>query len=104
ENGRRLSSDFPIPAGNNRRSTISHAAARRISSIPQGSAPFYSAVAVAKLGLEAVAFCIRFSVPATRRCQSLGEECVDRVRHRSHGTGAPVLRYQMFEIALVGDV
>ena len=31
-------------------------------------------------------------------------EDVDGLRHRADGTGTPAVRYQMFEIAFVGDV
>src|SRR5579859_3251161 len=63
----------------------------------------YKASAVAKLGPHQWPP-VAPLVSVSRGCQPLGEERVDRVRHRSDRAGTPVVRLQMLEIILVGDV
>src|ERR1700744_2648670 len=45
-----------------------------------------------------------YSIGRRRRRQPLRKEGVDRLRHRSGGLAAPVVRYEVLEVTLVRDV
>src|SRR3984957_10865511 len=72
-------------------------------SIPKTSRRvFYTAAAVAKLGLPPRHGSLSVRRPGDR--QAFGKEGVNGLRHGPDGLGTPVLRYQVLEVALVRDI